>query len=228
MPAERRLAIDPDWIAAARALISGCTDLPAGEQRLRLLEAVCDGMGDALYPGFLNLLVSVGRLGDHDARRAVADTLIEALRSGRLPSGRRGAYGRGAAVGGFGVFGQTRALGPIEYLCAWHAQPSGASPADAGGDVAQPLDAAAFLSAASSVVELVNASEDARRLYIERLQAEADDPIEGALPRAARSALRAFAQAWSQAGDAIVPARRFVEALPPGGGGTLRSLAGLR
>jgi len=225
MPSERRLASDPDW------MISGCTDLPPGEQRLRLLEAVCDGMGDALYPGFLNLLVSVGRLGDHDARRAVADTLIEALRSGRLPSGRRGSYGRGKVSGGFGAFGQTRALGPIEYLCAWHAQPSDGASVGEGDDAAQPLDAAAFMLAASSVVELVNASEGARRLYVERLLAEADDPIEGALPRAARSALHDFAQSWSQTSDATVPPRRYVDALPSGdsrGGGALRSLAGLR
>lgn len=196
---------EPRWSGAARALVEGCLDLPTEEDRVALLAAVCDGLGDDLYPGFLRVLTIVGAQGDHAARAAVATTLVHALRTGRLPSGRRGAWGAlGAAVTPAASFGSTRSLGPIEYLCAWHAQGTGE----------QALPAAQFETAARSLMELVGCSDEARLLYCEKLLAEVDDPLVGALTRPARHALRALATAWSQGATPLEASARFVAALP--------------
>ncbi len=66
------LLAEPRWPQAARELISGCVDLPSDDDGVALLESVCLGLGDELYPAFLRLLCEVGRYGDHDARAAVA------------------------------------------------------------------------------------------------------------------------------------------------------------
>jgi hypothetical protein len=180
----------PRWTAAAQALVDGCLDLPDDESRVALLAAVCDRLGDDLYPAFLRVLWLVGEFGDHAACAAVAGALVHALGTGRLPSGRRAAWG---AVGGpdaGAAYGTTRSLGPIEYLCAWHAQ---AAPEHA-------LAAEHFHVAARALMGLVGASTDARRLYCEKLLADVADPLSGALTRRTRSALRALASAWAAGG----------------------------
>src|SRR5262249_29360387 len=85
------LLAEPRWANAAQALVDGCVDLPNDEDRVALLAAVCEGLGDDLYPAFLRVLAIVGKNGDHGARAAVANALVHALRTGRLPSGRRSA-----------------------------------------------------------------------------------------------------------------------------------------
>src|SRR5918911_488373 len=87
-------------------------DLRGSDDAVAFLEAVCKGLGDELYPAFLRVLCEIGRHGDHAARAAVARTLVQALRSGRLPSGRRAAWGANRWSAG------ARSLGPLEYLCA--------------------------------------------------------------------------------------------------------------
>lgn len=173
----------PDWSGAAEVLIEGCAHLPTPEERVRWLERLCRALGDTLYPAFLQVLCRVGEHGDAPAQRAVADTLVLALQTGRLPSGRHTAWGatHGAA---------TRAMGPIEYLCAWHAQP----------DNRGPLGATAFDRAARAVLGLVSHSDAARRMYCAKLLADAEDPLGGAWARGTRPALAAMARSW--AGDA--------------------------
>ena len=151
---------DPDWSGAAEVLIEGCAHLPTPEERVRWLERLCLSLGDTLYPAFLQVLCRVGEHGDAAAQKAVADTLVLALQTGRLPSGRHTAWGatHGAA---------TRAMGPIEYLCAWHAQP----------DNRGPLAATAFDRAARAVLGLVSHSDTARRMYCAKLLADAEDPL---------------------------------------------------
>ncbi|HEU0200383.1 MAG TPA: hypothetical protein VFR86_08105, partial [Burkholderiaceae bacterium] len=116
------LLAEPHWALAAQALVDGCLDLPSDEERVALLAAVCDGLGDELYPAFLRVLSIIGRHGDHAACAAVARALVHALRTGRLPSGRRSAWGASAPLQPDAAYGRTRSLGPLEYLCAWHAQ----------------------------------------------------------------------------------------------------------
>jgi hypothetical protein len=146
------LLAEPRWAAAAQALVDGCVDLPSDEDRVALLAAVCEGLGDDLYPAFLRVLSVVGKNGDHGARAAVANALVHALRTGRLPSGRRTAWGASAQTDA--AFGSRRSLGPLEYLCAWHAQ----------ADAAQALSADQFYAAACPVMELIAASKEARLL----------------------------------------------------------------
>ncbi len=195
------LVAEPRWTLAAQALVDGLVDLPDDEDRVALLAQVCEGLGDELYPGFLRVLWLIGRHGDHAACAAVARALVHALRTGRLPSGRRSAWG--ARIGVDTAYGSVRLLGPLEYLCAWHSQ---AEPALA-------LPAETFHTAARGLMELFGASAEARALYCEKLLAEADDPLAAALSRRTRDGLRALARAWSAGADAAVASGRFLAAL---------------
>jgi hypothetical protein len=207
------LLAEPRLAQAAQALVDGCIDLPHEEDRVALLAAVCDGLGDDLYPAFLRVLSLIGQHGDHAARAAVADVLVHALRTGRLPSGRRSAWGADASSAPMPSYGHTRSLGPLEYLCAWHAQ------ADAG----RALSAEQFHAAARSMMDLIASSDDARRLYCEKLMADVDDPISGALTRQTRHALRELAIAWGSGAQSLDATARFLSALPQAGGGSLAS-----
>lgn len=217
MPAA--LLAEPRWTAAAQALVDGCIDLPHDEDRVALLVRVCDALGDQLYPAFLRVLTLIGQQGDHAARAAVARALVHALRTGRLPSGRRGAWGASAELAAAGGgFGRTRSLGPIEYLCAWHAN----------GEADRALPADQFCSAAAAVMDLVAASPEARALYCEKLLADVDDPlgsISGTLTRQARNALRALATAWADGAPSLDAGTRFVAALADGSPRSLAALA---
>ncbi len=209
------LLSEPRWAEAAQALVDGCVDVPGDEDRVALLASVCEGLGDELYPAFLRVLALIGRHGDHAACAAVARALVHALRTGRLPSGRRGAWGAGALTPIQAAYGRTRSLGPLEYLCAWHSQ---AEPLNA-------LTAAQFHSAAHSVMDLIAASREARLLYGEKLLADVDDPISGALARHTRAALRALATAWLGGATSFDACERFLEALPEAHAPVLATLA---
>lgn len=193
------LKATPDWEAAAQDLIDGCSTLPTPDQRVRFLDRVCLALGDQLYPAFLKLLCVVHDRADAEGQRAVAQTLVHALSTGRMPSGRLSAWG-GHALEAGSASGHSRSLGPIEYLCAWHAQQSGPS----------PLPAAAFDSAATSVVALVSSDRQAKALYCAKLRQDIDDPLGGSLTRSTRAALSALVSAWEadRPADAVVGALR--------------------
>ena len=200
---------EPRWAPAAQALVDGCIDLHDDEDRVALLAAVCEGLGDELYPAFLRVLWTIGQHGDHAACAAVAQALVHALRTGRLPSGRRSAWGQGAAspaVPAPKAYGHVRSLGPLEYLCAWHAQ----------ADAVRALSTAQFHVAARSLMQLVAASPSARALYCEKLLADAADPLPGALTRTTREAVRALATAWAAGAAPFEACLRFTQALPGG------------
>lgn len=192
------LATEPRWTGAAQALVDGLVDLREDEERVVLLAAVCEGLGDELYPAFLRVLSIIGRHGDHAACAAVASALVHALRTGRLPSGRRSAWG----ARGEPAYAAARHLGPLEYLCAWHSQ---AEPALA-------LPPAAFDSAARALMDLVASSREARLLYCEKLIADAEDPLAATLTRRTRAALRALATAWAQGADSASASACFLAA----------------
>jgi len=198
------LLSEPRWAPAAQALVDGCIDLPADEDRVALLAAVCEGLGDELYPAFLRVLWTIGQHGDHAACAAVASALVHALRTGRLPSGRRSAWGANAPPLPQAAYGRTRSLGPLEYLCAWHTQ----------SDPVRALSSAQFHTAARSLMDLISTSPEARLLYCEKLLADVDDPIGGALTRQTREALRALATAWAGGANSSDASARFLCALP--------------
>ena len=208
------LLAEPRWTSAAQALVEGCIDLQNDEDRVALLTTVCERLGDDLYPAFLRVLWTIGERGDHAACAAVARALVHALRTGRLPSGRRGAWGASGNMPSAG-FGAPRSLGPIEYLCAWFAQ----------AEPARALSAQQFHSAARAVMDLIATSPEARALYCEKLLADVDDPISGALTRQTRQALRALVAAWSSGAPSFDASARFSSALPEARTGSLGSLA---
>ncbi len=198
----------PDWLAAAQALVDGLQALPETQRRTELMETVCVGLGDALYPAFVNLLCHVERHGEPAVQALVADALVQALRSGRLPSGRLTAWGtalQGTGDAGAG-FGRSRSLGPIEYLCAWHAQPSGR----------MPLPASAFDAALQPLLRLVDASPGARGLYCTKLRGDAEDPLGGSWSRSARQGVLALAEAWESGAPAAEVAGSCLAALNDG------------
>jgi len=198
-----RLLAEPHWDLAAQSLVDGCIDLRQDEDRVALLAAVCDGLGNQLYPAFLRILAIVGQHGDHAARAAVAGALVHAIRTGRLPTGRRTAWGASPATSGVLGYGNTRALGPLEYLCAWHAQ---AEPAVAIGTQS-------FRAGAQAVMDLVSAHPDARLLYCEKLLADVGDPLGGALTRQTREALRALATTWAAGASPFDASASFLASL---------------
>jgi hypothetical protein len=199
------LKADPDWIGASQILIDGCAHAPHAQARVDVLERLCIALGDSLYPAFLNVLSLIGERGSPSAQSAVAEGLVDALRSGRLPSGKRSAWGAASSP----THSHSRAptvstvsLGPIEYLCA--EQPQGAGDASSG-----------FSSTLTALLRLVNHNDRARQLYIARLQAIAQDPLDGGLSRSTRQVLQALADAWSRATN--TPAQvvdAAVQALP--------------
>jgi hypothetical protein len=179
------LKAEPDWAGAAEVLIESCAYLPTPEDRVRWMERLCVSLGDALYPAFLQVLCRIGEHGNAQAQKTVADTLVLALQSGRMPSGRHAAWGAQWDPSKRA----TRTIGPIEYLCAWFAQPDGRG----------TLGAAPFDLAARSLIGLVSHSETARRLYCATLMSVAEDPLEGTWSRSSRQALQAMARGWASA-----------------------------
>jgi hypothetical protein len=207
----------PDWLAAAQALVDGLAALTGSQARTELMETVCSRLGDALYPAFVNLLCHIERQGEPAVQVLVADALVDALRSGRLPSGRLAAWGTALHGGGEGpAYGHGRSLGPVEYLCAWHAQPSGR----------EPLPANAFDAALQPLLRLVGSSPDARALYCAKLRADAQDPLGGSWSRSARQGVLALAQAW-EAGASADDASASCLAALNGGPSLSRLRAGL-
>lgn len=180
-----QLSDDPDWHSAAQDLINGLQVLSEKEHKIRLLEDLCIKLGDHLYPAFLQILFALEQFADTESKHLVATTLVECIRSGRLPSGRLSAWGSGSLTGD-SAFGQTRVLGPIEYVCAWYAQ---------GGN-AQPLSLQQFNLIMTCLLRLVAADSTAKNFYCQKLQGDIDDPMSGALSNSTRQGLQEMIEVW--------------------------------
>jgi hypothetical protein len=70
-----------------------------------------------------------------------------------------------------------------------------------------------FQALAAAVMELLDCDAEARRLYADHLDAVADDPLDGTLPREVRAALRTLAQNWRGQPDASRACMAFVDSL---------------
>lgn len=198
------LRTDPQWHQAAQVLIDGCAYLPSSSERIRLLEALCDALGPQLYPALIGVLCVVSEHGSAAARKAVADTLVEGLRSGRVPTGRRAAWGSNPS-GQSQMAGRSmmRSLGPVEYLCGWYDDPG----------ALQPISASTFDSAMRAMLSLISETDQARQLYCTRLQALAQTPVDGALTRRALEGIQSMADQWLRCGqDFQQPVNAFVKA----------------
>ena len=185
----------PDWEAAATVLMETCVALDSVEERLQVMDRICLVFGDLLYPTFLQLLCLVGRRGDEACRAAIAQALLHAMSTGRMPGGRLTAWGMrraGTLHATSACRATTRPLGPVEYLCAWHLQKSGPT----------VLSRPAFATALSAVLELLNADGGARSLYCEMLRQDIEDPIVGSLARGTRQLLAFIGDTWARHVDA--------------------------
>lgn len=202
MSSNRTLKAEPDWFGAAQALVEGLQSQSNLDRRVDVLERVCTDLGDALYPGFAKLLAAVAHFGEPDVKALVADTLAQALLTARLPAARVPAWGAGGfsgLSGGGPLLSNSRKVGPLEFLCVWLVR-----------DIADaPLDAEAFETAASYLLDLVSASPKATGLYVDKLRADAADPTEGLHNAQSRRLIEILAERWG-AGDAPADTARAV------------------
>ena len=187
-----QLREDADWMGASEALIAGCAGLRSEDERVRWLEQLCVSLGDQLYPAFLKVLCLIGEHGDAKAQGVVAETLVAALQSGRIPSGRYSMWGTS--------HGASRSVGPVEYLCAWYAQPN-----ELGA-----LPVLAFDRAAKSLLGLIGHSKQAQQLYCAKLRADAEDPLGGTWSRSSRQALLKLVTVWEEQRNAVSAVDAFV------------------
>jgi len=191
--ADRILKSEPDWFGAAQALVEGLQGQPTLDRRVDVLERVCIDLGDALYPGFAKLLAAVAHFGEPQVKALIADTLAQALLTARLPAARVPAWGAGGfsgLAGGGPLLSNSRKVGPLEFLCVWLVR-----------DIADaPLDAEAFETAATYLLDLVGASPKATALYVDKLRADAADPTEGLHNTQSRRLIEVLAERWA-AGD---------------------------
>lgn len=200
-----KLRENPDWHTAAQDLINGLQSLDKAEDQIRLLESLCTKLGDDLYPAFLQILYALEQFADTPAKHLTASTLVACLRSGRLPSGRLSAWGS-TSVTGDSAFGQTRVLGPIEYVCAWYAQ----------GGTAQPLSLQQFSQIMNSLLTLVATNETAKDFYCQKLQGDIDDPISGALSNSTKSGLQEMISVWQHSDNINDSIDAFLSTLQSG------------
>lgn len=194
----------PDWQQAAQALIDSIAVLDSRLERIELLEHVCEGLGPALYPAFLKILHQLESNSTLEARQLIAETLIECLLSGRLPSGEAGAWGS-LGITNASEFVRVRLLGPLEYLCAWQTQ----------GSANQALSAEQFQETLTSLLRLISTNQRAAQLYAEKLKAESADSIGGSFSRTTCEGFLALADAWLAGHPESLIVDQFLEASKP-------------
>jgi hypothetical protein len=196
------LKANPNWFGAAQSLANGCLSLTSREDRVRLMARLCKDLGDELYPAFLQILFNIAKHGDTQAQHLITDTLVHALTTGQLPSGKLSAWGSNS-LNPERSFGQTRSLGPIEYLCVWYAQPSGRS----------PLNINAFQQAAHRILELISTNEQAKSLYCNKLLADVEDPLGGSLSSQTRNAITELVNTWQTNATIDVVINHYINTL---------------
>jgi hypothetical protein len=182
-----QLSTSPNWHMAAQRLVSGCLALDNQDQRVELMETVCFGLGDELYPAFLHILCIIGQHGDHESRHLITDTLVNSLLMGRLPSGKLASWGA-SKFDSNALLGKTSSLGPVEYLFIWYSQPS--------GDLNLPIQS--FQQAALDLLTLISSNSRAKFLYCKKLKADIEIPLDGCLSGKTKNAINAFLQAWEK------------------------------
>lgn len=184
--------------AASASLVAALASHSDPEYRLSVLKRLARRLGEARYPVFLRILGVIAESDDLRAQRLLAETFGLALRRMDLPGGALSSWGAtglpdsktpvAASTFSGNFFGATpqRLLGPLEYLAVWHLQRT----------QRQLLGRDAFVLATARLVALLNHSEDARRLYPQKLAVDAQNELEGAYTRTTRERLAAMAVAW--------------------------------
>lgn len=187
---------------AAARLVATLAAHDDDEYRLTVLRRLVRRLGEERYPLFLRLLTVIAESDDQAAQRLVADTFGAALRRMDLPGGALSSWGAArlpdtgsepgtlnvnALSGGFFGAAPRRLLGPVEYLTVWHLQRTQRI----------VLGADSYRETLARLVALFNRSEEARKLYPQKLAADAVNQLEGAYTRVTRDSLAAIAAAWN-------------------------------
>jgi hypothetical protein len=196
------------YVLAARRLIQALLASNNEEYRLALLKRVVKRLGDAGYPRFLKMLLIIAESKDERAKKLLAETLGLALKRMDLPSGQLTSWGAsqlqtGEAMSAGLLSGMMlagapkRSFGPIEYLTVWFGQ----------NTQRQRLSAEVYSSSLATLIDLLGRSQLAAQLYPLKLDADAQNELEGAYTRTTRDRLRLIAQSWA----AAQPAAKIAE-----------------
>ncbi|GGX75423.1 hypothetical protein [Saccharospirillum salsuginis] len=188
------------WLPRASRLSVVLKQIESADIRIAVLKRLSERMDDPGYPGLIKLLMIVAESDDRDARRRLADTLGIALQRLDLPTGELTAWGSGSNWNDLAIepgnrlniqalsSTPVRRFGPIEYLVVWYCQKT-----------QRPyLSQTAYLTAVRRLVELINHSEAARRLYPAKILSDLDHGREGNYSRRSRASLAGLARAWEE------------------------------
>ena len=189
----------PDWIAASHELINQLQQLNDLDLRVELLDSLCSRLGPDMYPAFLQLLFYVEHHSDANLKKELTDTLVYAMGTGRLPSGVLPAWGSTSSTTS-NRYSTSRALGPIEFLCAWYAQPTNLP----------RLHDATFDDALSTLLRLVDSNRAARKMYCYNLNMGSINDSIGMFSRATRTGITKLAKAWTANGCSDTLAAQFI------------------
>jgi len=183
---QRQIDSQPDWVAASDELARQLQQLNDLDARVELLDTLCVHLGPDLYPAFLQLLFFTENNKNTETQKQLTDTLAYAMSTGRLPCGNLPAWGSTNTASPI-PYNTSRALGPIEFLCAWYAQPTNLP----------QLNDATFDKALSALLRLINSNRATRKMYCYNLNMYSIDHSIGTFSSATRNAMAKLAQAWN-------------------------------
>ena len=190
----------PGLLVGANRLIAALSAHDDSEYRLAVLKRLARRLGDESYPKFLRLLDVIAESDDISAQTVLADTLAAGLYRMDMPGGALSSWGASNIVTPdlpFEIAGAysnaffsrpQRLLGPIEYLIVWHLQQTQRT----------PLSRDTFLATLTRLVKLINLNETGRKLYPQKLAADAQNELEGTFTRATRERFAAVAAVWKK------------------------------
>lgn len=191
------------WREAAARLATAIAWTDDQEVKVALLRRLARQLGHIGYPGFLKLLLIIAESDDARAKRGLAETIAFSLNCQDVPGGQLTSWGAsqiwssqqtlsaemlpGNAMG----VAPRRQFGPIEYLTVWHGQRT-----------QRPyLGEGLYRDALSRLIDLIDHSPEARRLYPVKIESDLAAGVEGAYTRRTRERLSTLAQAWRQGHD---------------------------
>ncbi len=181
-----QFAQNPNWHAAAQELINQFAELPDIDDRVTLLEKMCERLDGNLYPGFLQILYVIEQHAETTCKRDFVQTVSYGLSTGRLPSGKLPAFG--SSQKNANPYGQSRLLGPLEFLCAWYSQSTHLP------DLAEDK----FSQLCASLVRLFSTEPEAAELYRSKLQSDVLNPVVGSLSSRGKEGVKSLIISWQQ------------------------------
>jgi len=190
-------------LSEGNAITGPTTQSPAQlndlDSRVELLDSLCHRLGPDMYPAFLQLLFVVEHHSDAQIQKQLTDTLVYAMSTGRLPSGVLPAWGSTSQTTS-NPYSTSRALGPIEFLCAWYAQPTNLP----------RIQDETFDDALSTLLRLIDSNRTARKMYCYNLNMDAINDSVGMFSRATRTAITRLAKTWNANGCSDTLAAQFI------------------